>query len=141
MPGLSGVPAAMATKRVDYQSIDDYIGAFPPAVQSVLKKVRGVIRKAAPDAVETISYRMPAFRQHGILLYFAAFKNHIGLYPPVRGDALLEKAVAPYAGEKGNLRFPLDEPIPFELIGRIARFRVKQDQATAEAKRSQKRAR
>jgi uncharacterized protein YdhG (YjbR/CyaY superfamily) len=125
----------MATARVAYPSIDAYIAASPAAVQPVLRKIRSVIRKAAPDAEETISYQMPAFRQHGILLYFAAFKNHIGLYPPVRGDVQLERAVGPYAGQKGNLRFPLDQPMPFELIERIARFRVRQDLASAEAQR------
>lgn len=125
----------MATARTKHTSIDAYIATSPRAVQPILRKIRSVIRKAAPDAEETISYQMPAFRQHGILLYFAAFKNHIGLYPPVRGDARLEKAVAPYAGEKGNLRFPLDQPMPFELIERIAAFRVRQDRANAEARR------
>jgi uncharacterized protein YdhG (YjbR/CyaY superfamily) len=72
---------------------------------------------------------MPAFKLHGILVYFAAFKNHIGLYPPVSGDAKLLKAAAPYAGEKGNLRFPLDEPIPYELIKQIVLHRAKQDLA------------
>lgn len=129
----------MATARTTHTSIDAYIAASPPAVQPVLRKIRSVIRKAAPDAEETISYQMPAFRQHGILLYFAAFKQHIGLYPPVRGDARLEKAVAPYAGDKGNLRFPLDQPIPFALIERIARFRVRQDGADAEARRKKRR--
>lgn len=131
----------MATAKVTYESIDAYIAASPPAVQPVLRKIRGLIRQIAPDAQETISYQMPAFRQHGILLYFAAFKQHIGLYPPVRGDTRLEKAVAPYAGDKGNLRFPLDQPIPFALIERIARFRVKQDLAAAEAKLKKRRAR
>jgi len=129
----------VATARTTHTSIDAYIAASPPAVQPVLRKIRSVIRKAAPDAEETISYQMPAFRQHGILLYFAAFKQHIGLYPPVRGDARLEKAVAPYAGDKGNLRFPLDQPIPFALIERIARFRVRQDGADAEARRKKRR--
>ncbi|MEQ1580356.1 MAG: DUF1801 domain-containing protein [Steroidobacteraceae bacterium] len=129
----------MATARITYANIDAYIAACPEDVQSVLRRIRSVIRKAAPDAEETISYQMPAFRQNGILLYFAAFKQHIGLYPPVRGDARLEKAAAPYAGEKGNLRLPLDQPIPFELIGRIARFRVKQDQENAEARRKKRR--
>lgn len=129
----------MVTARTAHTSIDAYIAASPPAVQPILRKIRSAIRKAAPDAEETISYQMPAFRQHGILLYFAAFKQHIGLYPPVRGDARLEKAVAPYAGDKGNLRFPLDQPIPFELIERIARFRVRQDGADAEARRKKRR--
>jgi uncharacterized protein YdhG (YjbR/CyaY superfamily) len=131
----------MATGRVTYASIDAYIAASRADVRPVLEKIRRIVAKAAPAAEETISYQMPAFRQHGVLLYFAAFKNHIGLYPPIRGDARLEKAVAPYAGEKGNLRFPLDEPIPFELIGRIAAFRAKQDQADADAKLKKRRSR
>ena len=97
----------------------------------ILKKIRAIVRKAAPGAVETISYRMPAFKLDGrILIYFAAFKNHIGLYPPIRGDARIEKAVEPYAGEKGNLRFPFDEPIPYDLIERIVRLRVSQNRVT-----------
>ncbi|HEY7879175.1 MAG TPA: DUF1801 domain-containing protein [Gemmatimonadaceae bacterium] len=74
-----------------------------------------------PDAEEAISYRIPVFKRHGVLVYFAAFKNHIGIYPPVRGDAGLERAIARYAGAKGNLQFPLDEPIPYALIARIAK--------------------
>src|SRR3954454_20555519 len=94
------------------QNIDGYISLFPDDVQTVLRKVRETIRRAAPDAKETISYQMPAFRQHGILVYFAAWKKHIGLYPPISGDKALEKAVARYAGPKGNLQFPLDEAMP-----------------------------
>ena len=81
---------------------------------------------------------MPAFRQHGILVYFAAWKKHIGLYPPISGDKALEKAVARYAGPKGNLQFPLDEPMPLDLIERIVKLRVKQDTAKAAAKRKKK---
>lgn len=93
-------------------SIDAYVAAAPAAVRPMLKEIRRTIRTAAPGAEEIISYRMPAFRQHGMLVYFAAFKKHIELFPPVSGGARLEKAVAPYAGPKGNLRFPLDRPIP-----------------------------
>jgi uncharacterized protein YdhG (YjbR/CyaY superfamily) len=123
----------MATKRAAPRTIDEYISTSTPEVQAVLQQVRQVVRSAAPDAEEIISYQMPAFRLNGILLYFAAFKKHIGLYPPVRGDSRLEKAVSPYAGEKGNLRFPLDQPIPYDLIGRITRHRVKQNLAKAAA--------
>ena len=112
-------------------SIDDYIATCPMAVRPVLERIRQVIRDAAPRATEVVSYRMPAFKGHGILVYFAAFKAHIGLFPPVSGDAAIEKAIAPYAGPKGNLRFPLDEPMPYALIGRIVRLRVKQDDAKA----------
>ncbi len=107
-------------------TIDDYIAGQPARAQKILRRIRQVIRDTAPEAEELISYRMPAFRQGGILVYFAAFAAHIGLYPPVRGDLKLEQAVAPYAGEKGNLRFPLDQPIPYDLIRRIVKFRVRQ---------------
>ena len=115
--------------------IDQYIATFPAEVQTVLENVRQTIRDAAPDAQEVISYQMPAFRQHGILVYFAAWKNHIGLYPPISGDKTLERAVARYAGPKGNLQFPLNEPIPYDLIERIVKLRVKQDSAKAAARR------
>jgi len=117
------------------QDIDGYISQFSAETQSILERVRATIRQAAPDARETMSYRMPAYRQHGILVYFAAWKKHIGLYPPITGDKALEKAVARYAGPKGNLQFPLDEPIPYDLIERVVKLRVKQDLAKAELKR------
>jgi uncharacterized protein YdhG (YjbR/CyaY superfamily) len=107
-------------------------------VQTILQDIRATIRAEASDAEEIISYRMPAFRLHGILVYFAAFQKHIGLYPPVSGDKAIEKAIAPYVGEKGNLRFPLDQPIPSGLIRRIVRLRVKQNLAKAEAKREKR---
>ena len=116
------------------KNIDEYISAFSPEVQEILETIRSTVRAAAPDAAETISYRMPAFKQSGVLVYFAAFKNHIGLFPPVKGDEKLLKAVARYAGEKGNLRFPLDQPIPYGLIKRIVTLRVKQNLAKAAAK-------
>jgi uncharacterized protein YdhG (YjbR/CyaY superfamily) len=118
--------------------IDGYISQFPADVQTLLRDVRETIRRAAPEAVETISYQMPAFRQHGILVYFAAWKKHIGLYPPITGDTVVEKAIARYAGPKGNLQFPLDEPMPVALIERIVRLRVKQDTEKAEAKHKKK---
>jgi uncharacterized protein YdhG (YjbR/CyaY superfamily) len=128
----------METNRPAPETFDEYIASFPPEVQKILEKIRKVVRGAAPNAQEIISYRMPTFKQNGILLHFAAFKNHIGLYPPVRGDAALEAAIAPYAGEKGNLRFPFDQPIPYDLIKRIAKLRVQQDQEKAAAKKAKK---
>ena len=121
------------------KDIDEYISEFPDDVQAILDKVRTTISKAAPDAKEVISYQMPAFKQHGILVYFAAWKQHIGLYPPISGDKAIEKAVARYAGPKGNLQFPLDLPIPHALIGRIVKLRVKQDSKRAAAKRKKNR--
>ncbi len=116
---------AMGTKAP--KSIAEYIAACPPSVRPILTKIRSTVRSAAPGAVEVISYRMPALKGHGILLFFAAFKAHIGIYPPISGDAGLVKALAPYAGPKGNLKFPLDQPIPYPLIKRIVLHRVKQD--------------
>jgi uncharacterized protein YdhG (YjbR/CyaY superfamily) len=110
-------------------SIDRYIAGCSPAVRPILKRLRATINRSAPDAEEIISYRMPAFRLHGVLVYFAAFKNHIGLYPPIRGNANLQADVAAYAGKKGNLRFPLDQPIPYALVARIVKFRARQNRA------------
>jgi uncharacterized protein YdhG (YjbR/CyaY superfamily) len=107
--------------------IDAYIAASPPTAQPALRRIREMAQAAAPGAKETISYRMPALRGRGILVCYAAFKAHIGLFPPVRGDASLDRDLARYRGPKGNLRFPLDEPIPYDLIERVLRLRAEQD--------------
>jgi uncharacterized protein YdhG (YjbR/CyaY superfamily) len=112
--------------RAKPNNIDEYIAAFSPEVREILEKIRLTIRKAAPGAQETISYNMPAFKMNGILVYFAAFKKHVGLYPPVKGDRGLEKAIAVYRGPKGNLQLPLDQPMPYALLGRIVKARIKQ---------------
>jgi uncharacterized protein YdhG (YjbR/CyaY superfamily) len=119
-------------------AVDAYIAAFPAPVQARLKKVRATIRKAAPGATEIISYRIPAFKLHGVLVFFAGFKAHIGLFPPVRGNAALEKSAARYAGPKGNLRFPHAEPLPLPLISRIVRHKLKQDLAKAAARQEKR---
>lgn len=124
----------MQAKQTLPTTIDEYIAASRVEVRNVLSRIRATVRKAAPKAEERISYRMPAYRLNGDLAYFAAFKNHIGFYPPVRGDEKLMDAVKSYAGEKGNLRFPLDEPIPYALIARIVKQRVKWNQQAAKAK-------
>lgn len=124
----------MATGRATPKSIDEYIAASAPEVRATLERIRLTVRNSAPAAQETISYQIPTFTLNGALVYFAAFKKHLGFYPPVRGDARLEKAVSAYAGEKGNLRFPLDQPIPYDLIERIVKHRVKQNLAKASAK-------
>ncbi len=123
----------MATRKSP-RSIDEYITAFSPEIRAILERIRSTISKAAPRAQETISYGIPTFTLNGALVYFAAFKEHIGFYPPVKGDATLERAVSAYAGEKGNLRFPLDRPIPYGLIERIVKLRVKQNSAKAAAR-------
>lgn len=113
------------------QNIDEYIASYSPETQAILQRVRQVVREAVPDAQEVISYQMPALKVHGIVVYFAAFKHHIGIYPPVGAKALVELGLAPYAGEKGNLRFPFAQPIPYELIARVAQTRAQQDAADA----------
>ncbi len=125
----------MAAARQELRSIDEYIAGCAPEVRPILRKLRSTIKRAAPpDATELISYRMPAFKLHGILVYFAAFKNHIGVFPPLKGDAKLQAAASKYAGPKGNLKFPLDAPIPYALVARIVKFRVKRDLAKTRKK-------
>ena len=123
----------MPTQR-HLHTIDDYISACAPEIQAILRKIRETVKAAAPQATETISYRMPAFKLNGMLIYFAAFKRHIGLFPPVRGDASLMRAVKPYAGPKGNLQLPLDKPMPYALIRRIVKARVRASREQARSR-------
>ncbi len=116
----------MKPKQTKPMTVDEYIAVFPPEVQHILGEIRLTIRKAAPEAEETISYGMPTFVLHGPLVYFGAFKKHIGFYPPVR-DEKLRREASLYAGEKGNLQFPLDKPIPYSLISRIVKARVQEN--------------
>ncbi len=113
------------SERARRSPIDEYVAQAPPATRPILQKIRAIVRKEAPGAAERISYRMPAFFRGGAIIYFAPFKHHIGIFPPVKGDAALEKALAKYRGAKGNLRFPLDEPMPYPLIRRVVRARLK----------------
>lgn len=122
----------METKKPS--NIDEYIGAFPSHVQGILEKVRTTIQKAAPDAKEKISYAMPAFEQNGILVYFAAFKNHIGLYALPSGHEAFKQELSKYKSGKGSVQFPLNEPMPFDLITRIVKFRVKENLEKAKKK-------
>jgi uncharacterized protein YdhG (YjbR/CyaY superfamily) len=120
------------------QTIDEYIAAFPDDVQQILQQIRQTIRAAAPDAQETISYQMPTFKLHGNLVHFAAFKKHIGFYPDPSGIVAFKDELAPYASSKGAVQFPLDRPMPYDLIRRIVTFRVAENLARAEAKRRKK---
>ena len=114
-PARKGVPKDFAA----------YASRFPVDVRQMLGRVRSTVKQAVPEATETISYNIPAFKLHDrILVYFAAFKAHIGLYPPVRGSVALRRAAAPYAGPKGNLQFPYKNRIPYGLIARVARHRA-----------------
>ena len=124
----------MRTKQKPPKDIDDYISGFPTDVQEILEKIRMTIRKAAPDAEETIKYQMPTFTRKGNLVYFAAFKKHIGFYPPAKGDEKFKNKISVYEGAKGNLRFPLDKPIPYALISQIVKLRVKENSKIAATK-------
>lgn len=117
-------------------TIDEYIARFPAPLQAILAEIRATIRAAAPAAKEVISYQMPAFQQEGILVYFAAWKEHIGLYPPLSAEAAFKPEVTIYEGPKGNLQFPLDQPIPYDLISKIVKFRVQENLARAAAKKA-----
>ena len=108
------------------RNIDEYIDRFPPKVQHVLEKIRATIRKAAPKAEETIKYQIPTFTLNGNLLYFAAYKNHIGVYPAPTGDEKFKKELVAYRSGKSSLRFSLDQPIPYGLISRIVKVRMKE---------------
>lgn len=120
------------------KTIDEYIAGFPPEVQAILEKIRLTIRKAAPDAAETIKYRMPTFTLNGNLVHFAAFKKHIGFYPAPRGIEKFRQELSVYEGAKGSVQFPLDKPMPYGLISRIVKFRRKENLDKAAAKRKQK---
>ncbi len=124
----------MQTNQAPPQTIDEYIAGFPKDVQEILQRIRQTVREAAPDAEETISYQMPTFTLKGNLVYFAAFKNHIGFYPIPSGVEEFKEELSAYEGGKGSVRFPLDKPIPFDLISRIVKFRVKENLERAEAK-------
>ncbi|MEK6283663.1 MAG: DUF1801 domain-containing protein [Acidobacteriota bacterium] len=121
------------------KDIDEYIAGFSNDVQEILEKIRMTISKAAPDAEETISYKIPTFNLNGkYLIYFAAYKKHIGLYPAPGGIERFKKELSVYEGGKGTVRFPLDKPIPFSLIKRIVRFRAKENLKMAKIKGKKK---
>lgn len=125
----------METKQTAANDIDEYIAGFPPDVQAVLQQVRETIRAAAPGAGETIAYQMPAFRLNGPLVYFGGFKEHIGFYPTPGGIEAFKEELASYKRAKGSVQFPLDRPIPYELIGRITAFRVQENLAKGKGKK------
>jgi len=124
----------MKTDQTAIGSIDEYIAGFSPEVQEILEQVRTTIRQAAPGAEETIKYRLPTFTLKGNLVHFGAFKTHIGFYPTPTGIDRFEDELSAYVGAKGSVQFPLDKPIPFDLIRRIVEFRVKENLERAESK-------
>ncbi len=108
--------------------MDEYISAFPKEVQTTLEKIRRVIRESAPKAEEAISYQMPTFKLDGKnLVYFAAWKNHIGFYPTPSGTEAFKKELSLYKGAKGSVQFPMDKPIPYDLVKRIVKYRAKEN--------------
>ena len=131
--GVSPSGAKKSVRKPD--TVDAYIASFDPAVRAILQKVRATAKAAVPDATEVLSYGIPALKRNGVLVYFAAFKGHIGFYPPIKGDPELENAASAYAGDKGNLRFPYDRPIPYDLIAALTRLRADQDLARGPPKR------
>ena len=128
----------MKTVSKQPESIDEYISGFPLDVQKKLKAIRRTIRKAAPGVTEAIKYRIPAFILKGNLIYFAAFKKHIGIYPAPRGDEAFREELDAYEGGKGTVQFPLDKPIPFDLIARIVKFRLDENLERARKKTKRK---
>jgi uncharacterized protein YdhG (YjbR/CyaY superfamily) len=119
-------------------TIDEYIASFPSDIQVILEKIRSTIREAAPGAEETIKYRMPTFTLKGNLVFFAAFKKHIGFYPVPTGIEKFKDELSAYEGGKGSVQFPLDQPIPYDLISKIVKFRVKENSEKATVKGKEK---
>lgn len=128
----------MEENKITYNTIDEYIVQFPPEVQETLKTLRKVIKELVPDAVEKISYQMPTFALHGNLVHFAKHKNHIGFYPAASGIAAFKDELSEYKGSKGAVQFPINKPLPYELISEIVKFRVAENIKKAEAKLNRK---
>jgi len=117
----------MINPKIEFNSVDIYIGAQPANVRTALKVLRQTIRKAAPGAEEVISYQMPAYKFHGMLVYFAAFKNHISFFPTRSGVQAFEDRLTSFETREGTIKFPLDKPIPFKLVSDIVEFRMKEN--------------
>lgn len=115
--------------KITYNSVDDYITQFPSEVQSILTKLRQVIQETAPDAVEKISYQMPTFALNGNLVHFAAYRNHIGFYPAPSGIEAFKEELSHFKCSKGAIQFPIQDPLPYDLINRIVQFRVAENQS------------
>lgn len=128
----------MDTNKPVFTSISEYIAAAPPEVQETLEAIRSVIREAAPEAAEKISYQMPTFELNGNLVHFAAFKKHIGFYPVPSGIEAFAEELSPYKSAKGSVQFPLDKPMPYDLIRRIVEFRVEENKRKAAEKKAAK---
>ena len=128
----------MKTDSMLANNIDKYIAGFPKDVQDILQKIRGIIRKAAPDAEEAIKYQIPTFVLNGNLVHFAAFQKHIGFYPTPSGIDQFKDELSVYKSAKGSVQFPLDAPVPFDLITKIVKFRVKETREKATSRSRKK---
>lgn len=124
----------MKNEQATPTTIDSYIATFPEDVRAILQQVRQTIHEAAPEATEAISYQMPTFKLYGNLVHFAAFKNHIGFYPVPSGMEAFQEELVAYKQGKGSVQFPLDKPMPFDLITKMVKFRVAENTAAAAAK-------
>lgn len=117
----------MATLKPPLRTIDEYIASFPKNIQDILKKLRKTITESAPMVEETINYGIPTFKLNGNLVHFAAFKNHIGFYPTPSAILVFKKELSPYTQSKGSIQFPIDKPIPLDIIKKIVQYRVKEN--------------
>ncbi|MGL6268568.1 MAG: iron chaperone [Chitinophagaceae bacterium] len=125
-------------KKTIASDVDSYIAGFPQKVQVMMKKLRSCIKKAAPDAEESISYMMPAYKLNGPLVYFGGYEKHIGFYPTGSGIAPFQKEISVYKHSKGAVQFPLDEPLPLDLVERMVKYRVKENLVKAQIKKQKK---
>lgn len=125
----------MEPKKSGFTSIDEYIATFPAEIQKILQEIRALIKAAAPEAKEKISYQMPTFDLNGNLVHFAAFKNHIGFYPTPSGIEAFKEELSGYAGAKGSVQFPIDQPMPLDLMRRIVEYRVAENMKKAKKKK------
>jgi uncharacterized protein YdhG (YjbR/CyaY superfamily) len=118
----------MKANATKFKTVDEYFSTFPASTQTILKTMRKTVKEAAPDAEELISYNMPAYKLNGILVYYAAYKNHIGFYPTSLGIKAFQKELSGYLWAKGSVQFPIDKPLPLTLISKIVKSRVKDNQ-------------
>ena len=126
-------PRKMETS-VKFKTVAEYLSSIPTNAKSILEEVRKAIKEAAPQAEEVISYNMPAFKLHGILVYYAVHKEHIGLYPTASGIEIFKNELSAYKWSKGAVQFPIDKPMPIDLIGKIVKFRLQEDLEKAKRK-------
>lgn len=125
----------MGASRSQFTTIDEYIAGFPKNIRDILEGLRQVIRESAPEAKEAISYRIPTFRLNGNLVHFAAYKNHIGFYPTPSAISAFSQELSPYKQAKGSVQFPIDKPIPYDLVRRMVKYRVDESLETGKKKR------